>query len=205
LVSEVGTPSPSTAGANALQPPEVIGGFRAGPAFLTVIYVALVVAAAVALSGERFGFVPAGVRALAPMAFAVFVVLLGVYRFALVRAHKYSAMKAFVQVGIAVGFLLLLVRASPVPDVNASAQANGLSRLFAHRDPEVRAAAAELARYRPASKELLGALVTALADPSAAVREAARGSLVALAGSDVGGEGSDATERWRAWVASQTN
>jgi hypothetical protein len=44
--------------------------------------------------------------------------------------------------------------------------------------------------------------VALLSDPSVEVRRQARGSLTAMAHEDVGGDGPDAPERWRAhWAA----
>jgi hypothetical protein len=193
--------NPSTPAAP--QTPEVVAGLRAGPALVITLYSILVVSAAVALGGDRFGFIPSSVQALAPIAFAAFVVLLAIYRLALVRARKYSAMKAFVQVGIGVAFLLLLMRTGPLLPANATP--DPLPRLMAHHESEVRAMAAELARHRAPSSALLKSLVVALGDAAPEVRRAARDSLIALAGSDVGGDGSDAPVRWQAWVASQGN
>jgi hypothetical protein len=42
-------------------------------------------------------------------------------------------------------------------------------------------------------------LVQLVDDPSPEVRRQARASLVALAGTDAGGEGAGARARWRAW------
>jgi hypothetical protein len=59
--------------------------------------------------------------------------------------------------------------------------------------------AAELARHRSPDDALryVPRLVALLDDASPEVRRQARASLVALAGRDEGGEGSDAAARWR--------
>ena len=184
-----------------LKSPEVVAGLRAGPAFAIALYVVLVVAAVVALGGERFGFIPPSIQSLAPVAFAAFVVLLAVYRLALVRVRKYSAMKAFLQVGIGVAFLLMLARTGP--GSSEGRETDPLPKLIAHHESEVRALAAEMARHRPASAAVLKALVSALNDSAPEVRRQAHDSLVALAGSDIGGTGPDAIARWQSWVTAQ--
>jgi HEAT repeat protein len=67
-------------------------------------------------------------------------------------------------------------------------------------DDSVRALAAELARHRPRGEgeRCAPALAELLDDPSSEVRRQAHASLVAILGSDLGGEGPGAPERWRA-------
>jgi hypothetical protein len=138
-----------------------------------------------------------------PALLSVFVVGYAAYRLALVRAGRYGAGKALVQV--AVMFLVLGVVAGLVlvPDHGAAPGAApvDLRRPLASNDPDVRALAAELARHRPRAEALAAAprLVDLLQDPAPEVRRQARASLVAIAGGDVGGEGPDAAARWRAW------
>jgi hypothetical protein len=56
-------------------------------------------------------------------------------------------------------------------------------------------------RHRPRAEALAAAprLAELLLDPAPEVRRQARASLVAIAGSDVGGEGPGAAARWREW------
>lgn len=189
---------PRGAPPEARDKPRLPLGVRAGPALAGALYAALLVAALVSLAGERMALVPAGVRALAPAAFGVFVVLFAAYRLAVVRARKASAFRSFVQVAVALAFFLMLLRATPQRD--GGRPGDPLAGLFTHRDPAVRAVAAELARHRPDAGPYLGPLVRALSDRDPAVQAAARASLVAIAGTDVGGESDAARERWRAWV-----
>ena len=76
-----------------------------------------------------------------------------------------------------------------------------LSRHLSAPDAETRALAAELARHREPADAIryVPRLIELLEDPSPEVRRQARGSLVSLAGTDAGGDGPDAPERWRAW------
>ena len=66
----------------------------------------------------------------------------------------------------------------------------------------MRALGAELARHRPREQALAVAprLADLLDDPAPEVRRQAHAALVALAASDVGGEGPGAAARWRAWL-----
>ena len=76
-----------------------------------------------------------------------------------------------------------------------------LSRHLRAPDAETRALAAELARHRdpPDALRYVPRLIELLEDASPEVRRQARASLVALAGTDEGGEGPDAARRWRDW------
>jgi hypothetical protein len=134
---------------------------------------------------------------------ALFIAGYAGYRFVLVRAGRYSAGKALVQVGLMV--LVLGVIAGAVIEL---AQAYRVERTGTPIDlaaplrsatPEVRAIAAELARHRPreSAVRLVPRLIELLEDPSPVVRREAHASLVALAGRDLGAEGPDAVERWR--------
>jgi hypothetical protein len=173
------------------------------------LYVLLIFAAAVTLWGapglEEGEGQRSPVLLLAAGLLALFVVGFSVYRFALVRAGRYHAGKAFVQVGFMVLVLVLVLpgrierwRGGPaVPPVD-------LTRQLASADAEARAMAAELARHRPPedARRYVPRLVELLADASPEVRRQARASLVALAGQDAGGSGEDAPDRWRAfWSA----
>ncbi len=176
------------------------------PALL--LYILLLASAAATLTSipvferaVREGRRPPAVLMAAPALLALFIGLFAVYRFALVRAGRYHAGKAFVQVGFMVLVLALLLpgsleryrAAGVVPPVD-------LTRQLESADPEARAVAAELARHRSRGDMLryVPRLVSLLDDPSPEVRRQARASLVSIAGRDVGGEGSGATERWRA-------
>lgn len=142
--------------------------------------------------------------ALPPGLLAVFIVGYAAYRIVLVRAGRYGAGKALVQV--AAMFLVLGVVAG-LALVPADRGAPGqipvdLARPLLSSDPDVRALAAELTRHRPREQALAHAprLVDLLADPAPEVRRQARATLVAIAGADVGGEGAGSTARWREWV-----
>ena len=65
--------------------------------------------------------------------------------------------------------------------------------------------AAELVRHREAQdgRRYVPRLVALLSDPAVEVRRQARASLSAMAREDVGGEGPDAPERWRAYWAAR--
>lgn len=165
-----------------------------------LLYAMLALAAAAALlSSTRAELVPPAVRVGAPIAFGVFLILFAVYRFALVRAGRYPAGKAFFQVGAGALFLTLLF---PGASRNLSPAAERpLLQLMDDADPSVRAIACEVARYRPEAKSYAEPLVDRLVDDSPVVRAQALRSLQTIAGRDVGGgEGKQAIERWRAWV-----
>jgi hypothetical protein len=173
------------------------------------LYVLLIAAAAVTLFGVpsleqavREGRAPRVALVAAPALLAAFIALFAAYRFALVRAGRYHAGKAFVQVG-----LMVLVLALSMPGALDRWRAAGsvrpidLVRFLDAPDPETRAMAAELARHRerPEALRYVPRLLSLLEDPSPEVRRQARASLIALAGADPGGEGPDAPGRWRAW------
>jgi hypothetical protein len=147
---------------------------------------------------------PTAALALPPTLLALFVVGYAAYRMALVRAGRYPAGKALVQV--AVMFLVLAIVAGVTlrpGDAPRSGQGPvGLSRPLASTDPDVRALAAEVARTRPPEqgRAVAGRLVELLDDPAPEVRRQAHASLVAIAGADVGGEGPGAAARWREWL-----
>lgn len=137
-----------------------------------------------------------------PVLYGAFVVGFAAYRLAAVRAGRYHAGKAFVQLG-----LLVLVGLLLVPGRVERWQASGtapvldLTRQLSSSDPDARAMAAELARHRSPADAMsyVPRLVELLEDPSPEVRRQARASLVSLAGEDAGGEGPDAPNRWRAF------
>jgi hypothetical protein len=169
----------------------------------------LLVAAVVTLFGApvleqavREGRAPRVTLVIAPTILGAFIVAFALYRFALVRAGRYLAGKAFVQVGIMVLVLTLVVPGSLERWRSAgTVRSVDLSRYLRSPDAEARALAAELARHRERAEALhyVPRLLELLEDPSPEVRRQARGSLVILAGTDAGGDGPDAPQRWRAW------
>jgi hypothetical protein len=174
-----------------------------------VLYLLLLGAAAAALlvppgagGGEGPGRRPE--LLLAPILLGAFAVGFTAYRYTLVRAGDYHAGKAFVQVGL-LGLVLVLFVPGSVERWKASGatQPVDLTRQLRAADPEARAMAAELARHRSPedARRYVPRLVLLLEDPSAEVRRQAADSLVALAGHDAGGDGPEATQRWRAYWA----
>ena len=186
------------------------------PAFVRplrlLLYVLLAAAAVVSLNGlpvleqaVREGRRSPATLMIAPALLAIFVVGFAVYRFALVRAGRYHAGKAFVHVGIMVLALSLLLPGS-LERYRAAGTVRpvDLSRHLASPDAEARAMAAELARHREPADALryVPRLVQLSEDPSSEVRRQARATLVALSGTDAGGDGPGTAQRWRAfWEA----
>jgi len=178
-----------------------------------LLYVLLLASAAFTLTGVpvleqavREGRRPTAVLMVAPGLLALFVILFAAYRFALVRAGRYHAGKAFVQVGLMVLVLSLLLPSSLERYRSAGvSRPVDLSRQLASPDPEVRAVAAELARHRarPEALRYVPRLLALLEDVSPEVRRQARVTLVALAGRDAGGEGQGSSQRWRAFWRDQ--
>lgn len=174
-----------------------------------LLYGLLLAAAVLALTGVpylepavREGRASPLVLMIAPALLAAFIVLFSVYRFALVRAGRYHAGKALVQVGFTVAALALVLPGS-LERYRAAGTVRpvDLTRQLASGDPEARAMAAELARHRAPADALryVPRLVALVDDPSPEVRRQARASLAALAGVDAGGEGPAAAGRWRTW------
>ncbi len=190
---------------DASQRPEW-GGRLLRPA--RMLLYALLVASALAtlLAGPsleqavREGRLPQSALVVAPLLLLLFIVLFAGYRYLLVRSGHYLAGKAFVQVG-----LMLLVLTLLLPGSLERWRAAGtvrpvdLARYLAAPDAEARAMAAELTRHRdrPEALRYVPRLVALLSDPSPEVRRQARASLVALAGADPGGEGPESPARWR--------
>jgi len=177
------------------------------------LFLLLIAAAGATLFGAplieelvRQGRAPRTLLVVAPALLGAFIALYALYRFALVRAGRYHAGKAFVQVG-----LMVLVFALSLPGSldrwreTAKVRAVDLSRYLCAPDAETRAMAAELARHRARSDALryVPRLVLLLEDSSAEVRRQARASLILLAGSDAGGDGEGAPRRWRAYWKSR--
>jgi hypothetical protein len=169
------------------------------------LYLLLLAAAAAALLVPPESEPGTGRRAallLAPVLLALFGVGFTVYRYTLVRAGRYHAGKAFVQVGL-IGLVMLLFVPGSVERWKASGATPpvDLTRPLRSTDAEARAMAAELVRHRepPDALRYVPRLVVLLDDPATEVRRQARASLTALAREDVGGEGPGAAARWRAF------
>ena len=131
-----------------------------------------------------------------------------IYRIGLVRLGRYDAGKALTQIGLM--SLVLAVIAGRVlfpEDEVANGQPVALDRAIRSHDATVRALAAELARHRPPEEGRRSAEVLAdlLDDPVPEVRRQAHASLVAIVGSDAGGDGPGASARWRAHLAPPAN
>jgi hypothetical protein len=122
------------------------------------------------------GRLPRGVLLLPALVFGLFVVAFGTYRFLLVKAGRYNAGKAFVQVGLGALVLTLLFPANlaryrevaPEPPV-------ALGPLLDAEDPAIRAVACEaLAARRGPDAARDRARVLAESDPDPRVRAACR-------------------------------
>ena len=167
-----------------------------------VLFALLLAAAGAALLGLPRALQAGGSTALrvAPVALLIlFIAGYATYRFALVRAGRYSAGKALVQVGVMCLVLgvvagIFMERPAPpaVPGVDLAAP-------LASSDPAVRALAAEVCRHRPRADALrhLERLVALLDDGAPEVRREAHATLVLLAGRDVG-SAPGSGEAWRA-------
>jgi hypothetical protein len=140
-----------------------------------------------------------------PALLAIFVVMFAAYRFALVRAGRYPAGKAFVQVGL-VGLVAAVIAGIALGPAEREPPPGpvALERPLASTSAEVRALAAEVVRSRSRAEALrhVPRLIELVeTDPAPAVRREARLSLAVLAGRDAGGEGPGASERWEAAFA----
>lgn len=148
--------------------------------------------------GVAAGRWPRAALAIPPGLLAAFICAYAVYRLALVRAGRYPPGKALAQLGLMVLALLLVagVAFDPAP---LAPQRGRLERGLRSGNADVRALAAELARYRAADRvrPLVPVLVELLDDRDPEVRREARASLVAITGEDLG-EGEGASARWRA-------
>jgi hypothetical protein len=174
-----------------------------------VLWALLLVTAAVTLFGlpalqraVAAGRLPRAALAAPPVLLAIFIAGYAGYRFLLVRAGRYPAGKALVQVAVMALVLAIVVRVALVPAEIAApppGAAAALARSLASADPDVRALGAELARHRPRAEAMaqVPRLVELLEDASPAVRREAHATLVALAGRDAGGTGPGAAARWR--------
>jgi hypothetical protein len=151
--------------------------------------------------GVAQGRLPAAILWVPPALLTVFVVLFAGYRFALVRAGRYPAGRAFLQVGLIglVAAVIAGIAVAPPPEPELERGPVPLERPLVAGDPAVRALAAEVVRHRARAEgfRYVPRLIQLVEDPSPAVRREARASLTALAGRDAGGEGSGASARWR--------
>jgi len=178
------------------EPPK-LGGVRFGPALAGALYLLLVASAGLALWARgATGRQPALVSQVAPWVFLGFLILFALYRFGLVRARRYPAVKAFFQIGAGLLFFMLLL---PGTRLDFTRERGGeLQQLLADPNPAVRALAAEVARYRPDGKQAAPQLVRALEDRDPRVRQEAHRSLVTLNGEDLGApENPKAVQAWR--------
>jgi len=173
---------------------------RAIRALTWVLFALLLAAAGAALLGLPRAFQAGGSTAarVVPVALLVlFIAGYATYRFALVRAGRYSAGKALVQVGVmclvlgVVAGIFMERPPEPAPSVD-------LAGPLASPESAVRALAAELCRHRPKPDALrhVERLVALLDDTSPEVRREAHRTLVVLAGRDVGAA-PGSTEAWR--------
>ena len=159
------------------------------PGLALGLYGLLAASAGVALWAQRSpDSVPGVLAASAPYIFLLFSVGFAAYRFALVAARRYPAFKAFFQVALTAVFFMLLMRPAENTLWREPAGAADVTvTLLSDPNPRVRALAAELARHRPPSHAGLKALVMALDDGDASVRDEAHRSLVELnQGRDLG-------------------
>jgi hypothetical protein len=147
---------------------------------------------------------PPAALAAPPAVLALFIGGYAAYRIALVRAGRYGAGKALVQVAVMLLVFAIVVGIAlrPGETVGPGQRAVDLARPLASTDPDVRALGAELARHRPREQALAVAqrLAELMDDPAPEVRRQAHAALLLVAGADVGGEGPGAAERWRAWA-----
>jgi|CXWL01.1.fsa_nt_gi hypothetical protein len=179
---------------------------------LTVaLYVLLVASAALALWVERNSVTaPAALVQMAPWIFLVFAIGFTVYRMSLVAARRYSAFKAFFQIGVTAIFFMLILPGPPKAQSVALPKDREWNALLQDPNPKVRALAAGLARFEirwsePAMKQqhqsVARALVVALEDEDPLVREEAHRTLVVIIGKDLGSAQSpEARQAWKAAV-----
>jgi HEAT repeat protein len=190
------------------------GAGRSPPSVRTlrwVLFALLLASAALTLVGlpglqraVASGRWPSAALALPPTFLAIFIVGYAGYRFVLVRAGRYPAGKALVQLGLMILVLGVVAGIALERGRPPVAEPVDLARALASPDASMRAMAAELLRYRPREVALprVSGLVELLGDPSPEVRHQAHETLVALAGQDAGGDGPGSAERWRAhWRA----
>ncbi|MBL8950960.1 MAG: hypothetical protein JNK82_09305 [Myxococcaceae bacterium] len=186
-----------------------VGGVKVRPGLTLGLYALLALSFGAALWAQANpAEVPPFVARGAPWVFLVFAVGFAAYRFALVASRRYGAFKAFFQIFVAVAvFLLLLFQPAPSAERSGAtfgaprrgeatgggqtvkSVSNDLTVLFRDPDPQVRALAAELSRYRGGGPEVPRALIPLLVDPDAAVKTVAHDSLVQFnSGQDLGND-----------------
>lgn len=173
--------------ADQVSPPDEpsVAGVRVRPVLPMVLYALLVGSALLAFWAQRSATAPESVSRIAPWAFLAFAVGFSAYRLALVAAKKYSAFKAFSQIGVAAMFFMLLLLPQVAPPQES---VRAVGELLRDRDPSVRALAAELVGHRQSVSEAK-ALIELLSDPSPSVRTAAQLALTRLnAGVDLGSD-----------------
>ncbi|MBX7117009.1 MAG: hypothetical protein K1X64_22000 [Myxococcaceae bacterium] len=188
-----------------------VGGVRLRPTLTVGLFVLLVASAALALWVERNAATAApGLVLAAPWIFLAFAVGFSIYRLSLVAAKRYSAFKAFFQVGVAALFFMLILPGPPKAQSIELPKDRDWKLLLQDPNPKVRALTASLARFEirwkdPVAKEqhqnVARALVTALEDEDALVREEAHRTLVLIVGKDLGPAISpEARTAWKAAV-----
>jgi hypothetical protein len=129
------------------------GSVKPGRWLGLVLYALLGVAAGMALLGGSYQVGSLWIDRTGIAAFAVFLVVFAAYRFALVRAGRYSLGKALYQLGA--GLLLLVVLGSGTLAASPPAEVVDLvGYLLGRSDPHVRRAGCELARLRGAGSAL---------------------------------------------------
>ncbi len=174
------------------QEPSVVG-VRVRPFWSMVLFALLVASAALALWAQRTPGAPVGLAQTGPWVFLAFTVGFAAYRIALVSARRYSAFKAFIQIGMAALFFMLLIMPNALPGLPVSGPGSQveLSALLADSNARVRALAAEVAGFR-GEKGSAPALTKLLSDAEPSVRAAAHQALVRLnAGADLGTTSAD--------------
>jgi hypothetical protein len=169
-----------------------------------ILWGLLLAAVVVTLQGPA-GFPAAqGATRVAALALVgLFVVGYAVYRFTLVRAGRYPAGKAMVQIALmSLVFTLILGRGMETAPPQPPDRPVDLLAALASGDHDLRALAAEVAGARPRAEARAFAprLVELLGDRSPEVRRQARRSLAAIVGRDLG-EGPGAAEAWRGALA----
>lgn len=149
-------------------------------------------------AGVSAGRWPRAVLAIPPLLLGAFICGYAVYRLTLVRAGRYPSGKALAQVGLMV-LALVLVGGLALEPVPPAPQEGRLERGLRSGSADVRALAAELARYRAVDRvrPLVPLLLRLLDDPDPEVRREAHTTLVAITGEDLG-DGEGASARWRA-------
>ena len=112
------------------------------------------------------------IRAAAPLAFGLFLAVFAAYRFALVRAGRYPAGKAYYQVGTGILFLTMLTPGARSAFHPGPAPTDDLERLMSSADPAVRRLVCEAVASRADAGALLPLIQAHLDDPNPAVRTA---------------------------------